>query len=256
MRTCQPLFLAALGFVLVSACQGSVPKDPPRTHEEPASTDSLSPDRRHFLLGQFDPAKHPDFVVVEKPYTDRPFMYMHKDAFAAFRKMHDAASKEGVLLKILSATRNFTQQKAIWEGKWAKNAGSHPDPLTRSRKILQYSAMPGSSRHHWGTDIDLNDLNNGAFLPGGAQARVYEWLQVHAHEYGFCQPYTALDARRPNGYNEERWHWSYMPVAGPLLEQFRKNITDADFTGFKGMETAAEVGVVKNYVLGIDAGCR
>ncbi len=256
MRIRHNLLLTVLGFVLVFGCRNSVSSEQTREPQQPVSADSLSPEQRNYLLGQFDPARHPDFVVVEKPYTDRPFVYLHKDAFAAFRNMYNAALKEGVSLKILSGARNFTQQKAIWEGKWAKNAGPHPDPRTRALKILQYSAMPGSSRHHWGTDIDLNDLNNDAFMPGGAQARVYEWLANNAHKYGFCRPYTAVGPNRPNGYNEERWHWSYMPVAGPLLEQFRKNITDADFTGFKGMEMAAEIGVVKNYVLGIDPGCR
>jgi LAS superfamily LD-carboxypeptidase LdcB len=156
-------------------------------------------------------------------------------------------------LKIISGTRNFERQKEIWEGKWARFAKDAPAPKDRALKILEYSSMPGSSRHHWGTDIDLNDLNNSSFEKGGKHEKVYQWLAEHAHEYGFCQPYTA---GRPSGYREEKWHWSYTPLSKILLEQYKNNLSDADIKGFKGAETATEIGIVKNYVSGINSACK
>ena len=206
-----------------------------------------------YLLGKFDPAAHPDFVAVGKPWSDKPGMMLRKEAFEAFKKMYAAAEKEGVLLKIISSTRNFDRQKEIWEGKWARFAQQQPDPKKRSLKILEYSSMPGSSRHHWGTDIDLNDLNNPTFEKGGAHKTSYDWLVAHAHEYGFCQPYTA---GRPSGYHEEKWHWSYTPLSKPLLEQYKNTLSDANISGFKGAETAKEIGIVQNYVLGIAPACQ
>src|SRR5690625_6663701 len=77
----------------------------------------------------------------------------------------DAATREEVIVfQIRSATRNFEYQKSIWERKWngespIENGEILPettsDPVERALKILRYSSMPGSSRHHWGTDIDL-----------------------------------------------------------------------------------------------------
>jgi LAS superfamily LD-carboxypeptidase LdcB len=206
-----------------------------------------------YLLGKFEPAKHADFVTVGKPYSDKPGMTLRKEAFEAFKKMFEAAEKEGFTLKIISSTRNFFRQKEIWEGKWTRFAKDAPAAKNRALKILEYSSMPGSSRHHWGTDIDINELENHHFEKGGKHEKTYQWLSEHAHEYGFCQPYTA---GRPAGYFEEKWHWSYTPLSKPFLEQFEKNIKDADIKGFKGSETATEIGIVKNYVLGINAACK
>lgn len=206
-----------------------------------------------YLLGKFDPARHPDFVVVVKPYSEKSGMLLRKEAFEAFKKMYEAAEKEGVVLKIISATRNFGRQKEIWENKWTRFAKDAPAAKDRALKILEYSSMPGSSRHHWGTDVDLNDLNNPSFENGGKYEKVYQWLAAHAHEYGFCQPYTA---GRLAGYREEKWHWSYTPLSKTLLEQYKNNLTEADIKGFKGAETAAEIGIVKNYVLGINPACQ
>ncbi len=219
------------------------------------AADSLpipAPVSKDYLLGKFDPAKHPDFVSVGKPYADKPGMMLRKEAFEAFKKMWESAQKAGISLKIISSTRTFDQQKNIWEGKWNRFAQEAPAPKNRALKILEFSSMPGSSRHHWGTDIDLNDLNNPAFEPGGKHEKVYEWLAAHAHEFGFCQPYTA---GRPHGYHEEKWHWSYTPLSKSFLAQYKSGVTDADIQGFLGSNLAGEIGAVKHYVLGINQDC-
>ena len=205
-----------------------------------------------YLLGKFDPATRSDFMLVPRPYSDRSGMWLRKEAFEAFKKMSEAAQKQGISLQIISATRTFGQQKAIWEGKWTRFAKDAPAPKDRALKILEYSSMPGSSRHHWGTDMDLNELNNAAFEPGGKYQKVYTWLTAHAQEYGFGQPYTA---GRSTGYHEEKWHWSYLPLSRPLLAQYRQRLSENDVTGFQGAETATEIGIVKNYVLGINPAC-
>ena len=174
-----------------------------------------------YLMGKFDPKSHEDFIKIERQFADRDGMYLRKDTYAAFKKMHAAAASDGVNLVIRSATRNFQSQKRIWEAKWTgsrkiengKDASkAYPDPKTRALKILEYSSMPSTSRHHWGTDIDLNSFNNEWFEQGEG-LKIYNWLQANAANYGFCQPYSPKDQKRPNGYNEERWHWSYMPIS-------------------------------------------
>ncbi len=228
-------------------CAAVSPADMPRpdTSKQPERTQSDE------LMGKFDPTQHPDFVLVKNPYTNRQGMYLRQASAAAFEKMWAAAKADGVHLNIISSTRNFDYQKNIWEKKWGKYAAEFPEAKARALKILEYSAMPGASRHHWGTDIDLNDLNNAAFSKGGAHEKVYVWMQKHAAEYGFFQPYTPKGTGRPNGYNEERWHWSYRPLSEPLLRQYEQSITNAMFTGFSGAETAKDIDIVKNYVSGI-----
>ncbi len=215
-----------------------------------------------YLTGKFDPAKHPDFVRIAPPYADNNERFLRRDVYDAFRQMHAAALKDGVKLTIISATRNFEAQKAIWEAKWtgvrlvdgADLSKTVPDPRQRALKILEYSSMPGSSRHHWGTDIDLNNLNDAHFLSGEGK-KTYEWLRAHAHEYGFCQPYSPKSEARPHGYNEEKWHWSYLPVSQKLTRLAREKLKDDMLTGFAGAETAQSIGVVEKYVLGINREC-
>jgi D-alanyl-D-alanine carboxypeptidase len=257
------LFPAFLVVFLCCASESPSPveKMEKRTETAAASEESLPPsptltEDLNILLGKINPATHPDFVPVGKPYTDKPGMYLHKEAFSDYQKMFLAAKKAGIILKIISSTRTFSQQKAIWEGKWTRFAQEAPDPKQRALKILEYSAMPGASRHHWGTDIDLNDLNNPAFEKGGKFAKLYEWLQAHAHEYGFCQPYTPKDEKRPNGYFEERWHWSYTKVATPLTTKYLQIVKNDMITGFQGAETAGLIDVVENYVGGINTACK
>lgn len=209
-----------------------------------------------YLMGKYDPSRHSDFVKVGKPYTDKEGMLLRKEANAAFIKMYQAARRDGLTLKIISSTRNFYRQKEIWEGKWTRFAAETPDPKARARRILEYSSMPGASRHHWGTDIDLNDLENNSFEAGGPHEKAYQWLSKNAHRFGFGQPYTPKGPERPEGYNEEKWHWSYLPLSKPLLQQFKNLITDEQITGFQGADMATEIGIVQNYVLGISETCK
>jgi zinc D-Ala-D-Ala carboxypeptidase len=215
-----------------------------------------------YLMGKFDPAKHPDFVKIVPPYADNNERYLRKDTYKAFKKMYDAARKDSIKLTIISATRNFESQKGIWEAKWTGArlvddqdiSKTIPDPRQRALKILEYSSMPGSSRHHWGTDIDLNNLSDYHFQSGEGK-KVYDWLRANAHKYGFCQPYSPKGADRPAGYNEEKWHWSYLPISKKLTELAKEKLQDEMIQGFKGAETAKTIGIVKKYVLGINKEC-
>jgi LAS superfamily LD-carboxypeptidase LdcB len=188
---------------------------------------------------------------------------MRKDVFAAYKKMYDQAKKEGIHLVIRSATRNFSAQKKIWEDKWfgrrilddGVNAFTEiKDEKQRALKILEYSSMPGTSRHHWGTDIDLNAFTNEYFEKGEG-LKVYNWLQEKAGLFGFCQTYTPFDVKRPVGYQCEKWHWSYTPLSAGLTEWAKSNVKDNMMTGFAGSETAREIGIVQNYILGINPDC-
>lgn len=216
-----------------------------------------------YLMGQFDPAQHPDFVHVDPKYADKAELYLRKETYAAFLKMHEAAKADGIRLIIRSATRPFPHQKSIWEGKWTGErkvdgqdlSKSTPDAKTRALKILEYSSMPGTSRHHWGTDIDLNAFENSYFESGQGLLE-YQWLVANGAEFGFCQVYSEKGEKRPHGYNMEKWHWSYLPIARQLTDYAAKVLVDDDISGFKGAEAAPLIGVVEKYVLGINPACR
>ena len=90
------------------------------------------------------------------------------------------------------------------------------DEDVREQNILQASSAPGISRHHWGTDFDLFSLNPRSFVGSQPWADEYSWLAEHGLDYGFFQTYQG-PAPDQIAYMEERWHWSYYPISGPLL---------------------------------------
>jgi LAS superfamily LD-carboxypeptidase LdcB len=202
------------------------------------------------LLGKINPSQHPSFSKIEKVYTTKDNIYLRTECYEAFIKMSEAAKKEGVTLTIISATRTFDQQKAIWERKWAKLKEQKKSDLEMARNIMLYSSMPGTSRHHWGTDIDINSLEN-SYFKSGAGKKLYDWMLLHAAEFGFHQTYTDKSKGR-TGYEEEKWHWSYMPLSGPFLEEYQKQISYSDISGFSGSNVALELKVIETYVQGIE----
>ncbi len=216
-----------------------------------------------YLMGKFDPSKHPDFVEIPKEYADRPGQFIRLEVLGAFIKMYNAAMLEGVRLQIRSATRNFNDQKRIWENKWTGKtiledninaAKDISDDLTRSKKILEYSSMPGTSRHHWGTDMDFNSFSNEWFEKGEGY-KLYSWMLYNAAKYGFCQPYTKMGSDRTSGYFEEKWHWTYMPLSKKYTQSAKTIIKNEMISGFLGSETAIIVDMLNNYILGISPSC-
>lgn len=68
---------------------------------------------------------------------------------------------------------------------------------------MLYSSMPTTSRHHWGTDMDINSVEPEYFESGQGLLE-YNWLKANAHKFGFCQPYSPKDdGSRTQGYNLE-----------------------------------------------------
>ena len=130
------------------------------------------------------------------------------DPFAALRA---AAAQEGIDLRVFSAFRDFAAQLSIWNRKFSgqrtlysreggvlEHAALSVDELIEA--ILNWSALPGASRHHWGSDIDVYDaaaiaadyrvqLLPDEFATGGPFARLDRWLTEHAGEFGFFRPY-------------------------------------------------------------------
>lgn len=264
------MMMSLLSLFLVFACGSSPQEEAEAAKTETASLPSSVPAPKaaieplplKYVVGQFEPAQDSNFVRIDPQYTNKTNIYLHKETYSAFLRMYEAAQKDSITLRIISATRNFNSQKSIWEAKWTgqrklsdgTNAAEIADKSQRALRILEYSSMPGTSRHHWGTDIDLNSLNN-AFFEKEEGLRIYKWLTTHASTYGFCQPYSPKGSKRPNGYNEEKWHWSYLPLAKRYLQTAKDNLKDQDISGFEGAEIAPAIEVVKNYIFGINEAC-
>ena len=217
-----------------------------------SAQDSTYTDYNNFLLGKVKSWSCPYFKSFEA--NGRSF-YLHNKAYQAFVKMQTQAKKDGIELVLKSAGRSFYYQKQIWEKKFARCIGSGSDSLACVKEILQYSAMPGTSRHHWGTEIDLNNLNFEYFEQGYGK-KVGDWLQAHAHEFGFCQVYDNQSYSHRLGYHFEPWHYSYIPVSEQLLVDYNKRIQYSMIKGFNGDAYAQELHIIKKFVNGIGFICH
>ena len=207
----------------------------------------LSDYDKNLLLGKFDYKKDSSFVIISKKLSSKE-IYINKVVNDSFLKMAKNAKKDGITLIVVSGTRNFIEQKRIWERKWSNL--TQLSPVNKALKILEYSSMPSTSRHHWGTDIDLINLNNSYFNKGKGLEE-YKWLSNNANKYGFFQVYTNKNEGR-TGYNMEKWHWSFKPLSDRYLELYLKNINYLDIYGFKGSDIAKEIDVINKYVNGIE----
>ena len=157
----------------------------------------------------------------------------------AFVAMQAAARADGIDCQITSGYRSFATQLNIWQRKWLGQRTIVDDheqvvditrisDVTKLHAILRYSALPGASRHHWGTDIDVYDAQAVAqtghtlqlvaseYAEHGVCHALSQWLDSHAHRFGFIRPY----AKDTGGIGVEPWHLSYAPVATPLLARF------------------------------------
>lgn len=150
-------------------------------------------------------------------------MELQPEVIEAFGKMRRAAAGAGIALTIISGRRNYEQQKVIWVNKWNKLQSRGIHGVDAVEHILRYSSMPGTSRHHWGTDIDINSLEP-AYFTTAKGAKELAWLRANAHNYGFAEVYSPRTTGRSTGYQPEPWHWSYMPLASSYLTQYKQKI--------------------------------
>lgn len=160
-------------------------------------------------------------------YVNTPGQGLHPDTWKAFERMREAARKDSIEMIIVSGFRSFDRQKAIWEGKFERFTSGGMDTLAAIEKIIEYSTIPGTSRHHWGTDIDIVDalpgvegdvLQAALFHDGKPFEKLRIWLEANAEDFGFYLVYTNTPHRK--GFKYEPWHYSYKPLSLPMLREY------------------------------------
>ena len=207
--------------------------------------------------------------------VDEPRAVLHPKAAAAFKRLRAAALADGIDLAAASSFRDFDTQVRIWNEKWTGRRPLHDrrgraldaarlKPAARVRAILAWSAPPGASRHHWGTDFDVYDraaLPPGTALelvpaeygPAGPFARLSAWLDGHMDRFGFYRPY----ATDRGGVQPEPWHLSHYPTAREASRRLRLATLRAAIEGGalegKSALLAALPEIYARYVRSVDA---
>jgi LAS superfamily LD-carboxypeptidase LdcB len=179
---------------------------------------------------------------------------VHRAVLHPLQQLREDAVQAGFDLQVASGYRGFDRQLHIWN---AKARGERPlldsagRPMVaaslpereRVYAILRWSALPGASRHHWGTDMDVYDA---ARLPeacapqltvdetrgSGPFAPLHRWLDEYLESPanpGFFRPY----AEDRGGIAPEPWHLSYAPLAESFASQLsvaglRARLQDVD----------------------------
>jgi LAS superfamily LD-carboxypeptidase LdcB len=160
---------------------------------------------------------------------------LHPQAADALLGLTACAAAYDIDLVAVSGFRDFERQLGIWNGKFrgeralldrggARLNVHHMDEESIVRAILEWSALPGASRHHWGTDVDVYDraalpagatpqLSAAEYARSGVFSRLVEFLTAQATQYGFFHPY---DSDR-GGVQPEPWHLSFAAVASAAL---------------------------------------
>jgi LAS superfamily LD-carboxypeptidase LdcB len=172
---------------------------------------------------------------------DAPRCVLHVQVRTPFLRLRAAASRAGFDLVPQSSYRDFDRQLRIWNAKFNGEAAVNDlsgrpvetlalTPAQRIDAILVWSALPGASRHHWGTDIDLIDraaippgyqvqLVAEEFVPSGPFGPLSAWLEANAARFGFFRPYRGV----LSGVQAEAWHFSFAPLAEPARRALRVN---------------------------------
>lgn len=150
-------------------------------------------------------------------------------AHDAIELMKVAALKDGIAIKVVSSYRDFAHQKRIWERKYKRYTSQGLSASKANSKIIEYSTIPGTSRHHWGTDMDIIDSNQpttgdvlvpSKFHGDGPFCKLKEWMDMNAERFGFQLVYTALENRK--GFKYEPWHYSFAEISIPMLKAYQE----------------------------------
>ena len=182
--------------------------------------------------------------LVNLPTPHSTHHFLQAQAMKAFQGLQQSAVKNGFNLQPASRFRDFARQQLIWNGKFNGERKVHDDvgnalDLSRlddwqkSQAILRWSALPGASRHHWGTEIDIFDpdllpqgqslqLEPWEYEKGGYFFELSEFLTENLPHFDFSLPFIQMPAEKKIG--REPWHISYMPLAEKAKQLFSAEV--------------------------------
>ncbi|WP_300582106.1 M15 family metallopeptidase [uncultured Pseudoalteromonas sp.] len=199
---------------------------------------------------------------------------LHRDIVNDFLALQQRAKEAGIDLTIASSFRDFHRQSAIWNAKFQ---GLRPvytleqqtvdlaslSDTEKCHAIMLYSALPGASRHHFGTDLDIYDtrpidddyqlqLTPDEYSPTGPFAKLTAWLDDNLEKYGFYRPYQEYKG----GVAPEPWHISHIGVSAKMMQYLsvatlQQSIEQSELSGKQAI--LAELNTLyERYVLNVN----
>lgn len=217
------------------------------------------------ILGQTSEQQMDSILLGHYLYPDKGKEYrLHPEAEKAFEKMRSAALQDGIDIEVVSSFRSYAAQKRIWNRKFKRFTSEGISAKDAINKIIEYSTLPGTSRHHWGTDIDLilrhsnvkgDVLLDSLFHKNNAFSTLRQWMERHASDYGFHLVYDQDSLRK--GFRYEPWHYSYKKLSKVYLSKYiqkrmlMKIKNDSTVLGYQIMDRLFMDQYEKEQILGI-----
>jgi hypothetical protein len=186
------------------------------------------------LLGFF----HPEGMI-QDPESGH---YALPEVMKAYWKLKELAKEDHWHLILVSGYRSFKSQRRIWNSSddtYLKKGTA--DQKKRVEAVMRRASVPGLSRHHWGTDMDISEITLRGQLvnvePDTPKKvlEFYKWIEENAPKYGFCKVYLG----KGGVVNHEPWHWTYLPFSKAYQKQFMEikdfkrifdiNVNDVDY---------------------------
>ena len=204
----------------------------------------------------------------------QPRFAARPEVAAAFLAMREAALRDGIDMLPCASYRPLAGQVRIWNRKFSGEgtlrdhhgqprdaAALAPEQLVWA--ILGWSALPGATRRHWGTDIDVFDratqpvgykvkLLPEEVAPGGVYAHLHAWLDLHLASFGFFRPYRTWRG----GMYPEPWHLSHIATAQPALaaldiDMVARAVRESDMLG-RDLVLDLLPDIYRNHVQNVD----
>ena len=116
----------------------------------------------------------------------------------AFEEMAKAAEKDKMKIIAMSTYRSYDYQVNLYN-KYVKSDGKE--------KADTYSGRAGHSEHQTGLAADV--YNGKTNYTNFESTKEFDWMQKHAHEYGFILRFPK-DKEDETGYVYESWHYRYV----------------------------------------------
>ena len=138
-------------------------------------------------------------VDVDKNYSVNSSDKLSSVTYEAFKKLVDAAEKEGLHIRSKSAYRSYTTQENLYNNYKKANGFAWAE---------KWSAHPGYSEHQTGLALDVCSKSTGT-IQKFEGTKEFTWMKDNAYKYGFILRYPE-GKEKLTGYNYEPWHYRYV----------------------------------------------
>ena len=158
------------------------------------NTEKVLVNKHYYLESDYIPD---NLENIDTNYS-REGMRLVSYAKEAFEELSKQAKKDNMNIIAMSSYRSYEYQTNLYN-RYVKEDGKEAADT--------YSGRPGHSEHQTGLAVDVYNIKET--YTNFENTKEYEWMQKHAHEYGFILRFPK-GKENETGYQYESWHYRYV----------------------------------------------